>query len=183
MAQWFEQRLVKVCHQPALISFTFDDFPRSALLSGGEVLRRFGFVGTYYASLGLMGQPSPVGEIFQREDLAQLVAQGHELACHTFDHCHAWNTPPDKFEASVVRNRQAVAELLPDVKLMSHSYPISYPNPQTKRRMMKYYESARGGGQTFNTGSADLNYLKAFFIEQSRDNYMNRAAGCVKVCC
>ena len=34
-----------------------------------------------------------------------------------------------------------------------------------------YYECAGGGGQTFNAGIVDLNYLKAFFIEQSRDNF------------
>ena len=28
----------------------------------------------------------------------------------------------------------------------------------------------RGGGQTFNHGAVDLNYLSAFFLEQSRDN-------------
>ena len=37
--------------------------------------------------------------------------------------------------------------------------------------MEKYFSCARGGGQTFNTGIVDLNYLKAFFIEQSRDNF------------
>ena len=37
--------------------------------------------------------------------------------------------------------------------------------------MAKYFSCARGGGQTFNAGIVDLNYLKAFFIEQSRDNF------------
>jgi hypothetical protein len=37
-----------------LISFTFDDFPRSAFVEAGSILTRYGAVGTYYASLGLM---------------------------------------------------------------------------------------------------------------------------------
>ena len=55
------------------ISFTFDDFPRSALANGGAILRQHGFNGTYYASFGLMGQQNSTGEIFQRADLQELI--------------------------------------------------------------------------------------------------------------
>jgi peptidoglycan/xylan/chitin deacetylase (PgdA/CDA1 family) len=154
-----------------VISFTFDDFPRSALINGGTILRERGLVGTYYASFGLMGQKAPIGEIFVREDLDELIRQEHELACHTYDHCDSWDTAPLEFEASILRNQRAVAEQLPGTKFRSLSYPISWPRPQTKCRVASYYECARGGGQTFNAGTIDLNYLKAFFIEQSRDNF------------
>jgi len=154
-----------------VISFTFDDFPRSALTNGGAILRERGFAGTYYASLGLMGKTAPTGEMFEPEDLDQLIKQGHELACHTFDHCDSWETSPAEFETSILRNRKAVAEQLPGVTLGSLSYPINWPRPQTKRAVARYFECARGGGQTFNDGIVDLNYLKAFFIEQSRDGF------------
>ena len=90
-----------------VISFTFDDFPRSALLNGGRILHDRGLAGTYYASLGLMGRTAPTGEIFKREDLEELIRQGHELGCHTFDHCDSWETAPAEFEASILRNRDA----------------------------------------------------------------------------
>ena len=154
-----------------VISFTFDDFPRSALLTGGTILHERGFAGTYYASFGLMGSRGPTGEIFVREDLDELVQRKHELACHTFDHCDSWGTASNEFEASILRNQRAVAERLPGTKLNSLSYPISWPRPETKRRVATYYECARGSGQTFNAGTEDLNYLKAFFIEQSRGNF------------
>jgi peptidoglycan/xylan/chitin deacetylase (PgdA/CDA1 family) len=154
-----------------VVSFTFDDFPRSALLNAGAILRERGFAGTYYASFGLMGKQAPTGEIFELADLDELVRQEHELACHTFDHYDSWETDPAEFEASIQRNQQAMAELWPGMKLKSHSYPISWPRPETKQRVSCYYECARGAGQTFNAGIIDLNYLKAFFIEQSRDNF------------
>lgn len=154
-----------------VISFTFDDFPRSALLNAGAILRERGFAGTYYASFGLMGRTASTGEIFVQEDLDELIQQEHELACHTYDHYDSWDTAPLEFEASILRNRKAVAQQLPGVTLGSLSYPISYPRPRTKRCTEKYFSCARGGGQTFNAGAVDLNYLKAFFIEQSRDNF------------
>src|SRR5215472_14050839 len=105
MAQWFGRRPCRMQLQSPVISFTFDDFPRSALINGGAILRERGFAGTYYASFGLMGKEALVGGIFTREDLDELLRQGHELACHTFDHCDSWATNPNEFEASIVRNR------------------------------------------------------------------------------
>jgi peptidoglycan/xylan/chitin deacetylase (PgdA/CDA1 family) len=154
-----------------VISFTFDDFPRSALLNAGAILRERRLAGTYYASFGLMGKKAPTGEIFTREDLDELIQQEHELACHTYDHYDSWDTAPLEFEASILRNQRAISERLPGTKFRCLSYPISWPRPETKRRVASYYECARGGGQTFNAGTMDLNYLKAFFLEQSRDNF------------
>ncbi len=170
-ARWFGRRLCRMQLQSPIISFTFDDFPRSALLTGGAILQKHRAVGTYYTSLGLMDKMTSTGQIFAREDLDELTRNQHEIACHTFDHLDSWETEPADFEASVRRNQQRVAELLPSTRFSSLSYPLSWPRPQTKRRIARHYECARGGGQTFNSGTADLNYLKAFFIEQSRENF------------
>ncbi len=166
----FRQPVTLSLSQP-IVSFTFDDFPRSALTEGGALLCSYGYLGTYYASFGLMAKVAPTGRIFGIEDLPELVRQGHELGCHTYDHCHSWDTAPSEFEASILRNQLAAAKLVPHMKLRSFSYPISGPRPQTKRRAARYYSSARGGGQTFNIGKTDLNLLAAFFIEQSRQDF------------
>ena len=170
-ARWFGRRPYRIEVESPVISFTFDDFPRSAFTNGGAILSQYGFSGTYYASFGLMGQQRSTGEMFRREDLQELISQGHELACHTFDHCDSWETTPADFEASILKNRRAAAQLVPTVSLKSFSYPITWPRPATKRRIASLFQCARGGGQTFNVGMVDLNYLKAFFIEQSRDDF------------
>lgn len=149
-----------------LVSFTFDDFPRSALHTGGAILKSLGVAGTYYASFGLMGKQTPTGTIFEPEDLPELVVQGHELGCHTFHHCDSWETPPATFEASVIENRRALERLLPGAVFKSFSYPITCPRPGTKRRMGHHFACSRGGGQTSNLGVADLNHLSAYFLEK-----------------
>lgn len=156
--------------QKPLISFTFDDFPRSALEVGGRILNRFGLAGTYYASLGLAGQQSVSGQLFSLGDLPRLIEQGHELGCHTFSHCESWETNGRVFEDSVIKNRTALSTLLPGTEFKSFSYPISMPRPGSKGRIAPYFLSCRGGGQTFNAGTTDLNQLSAFFIEKSRDD-------------
>jgi peptidoglycan/xylan/chitin deacetylase (PgdA/CDA1 family) len=157
-------------NQQPLISFTFDDFPRSALFTGGSVLEKYGAVGTYYTSLGLMGRTAPTGEMFRQEDLEPLLQRGHELGCHTFSHCHAYDTPAPEFERSILENRRTLRALVPEADFRTLSYPISGPRPNTKRRTAKYFAACRGGGQVYNSGTIDLNNLQAFFLEQSRDN-------------
>jgi len=150
------------------ISFTFDDFPRSALLTGGAILKHFGVTGTYYASFGLMGKNGPPGTMFSAEDARAVLDLGHELGSHTFDHYNAWETETHAFEGSIVRNRQALSRLVPGASFRTFSYPISEPRARTKRRIARHFVCSRGGGQTLNAGITDLNCLRAFFIEQGR---------------
>jgi peptidoglycan/xylan/chitin deacetylase (PgdA/CDA1 family) len=153
-----------------LVSFTFDDFPASALQTGGAILKHFGIAGTYYTSLGLSGKDAPSGRIFAEGDLAAVVEQGHELGCHTFSHCHSWQTATKTFVESVNENRAALGRLLPGAEFRSLSYPISPPRPLTKARMATHFPCCRGGGQTLNAGRVDLNQLSAYFLEKSRDS-------------
>ncbi len=166
----FSKRPVDIRTDVAHISFTFDDFPRSALHVGGKILMEFGLNGTYYAAMGLMDSAGPTGDLFTVKDLEVLIHQGHELGCHTHSHCDSWDTTPDVFEKAIVENRTALKRLLPAAVFQSCSYPLSNPRPGTKRRAEKYFACCRGGGQTFNTGTADLNMLKAFFIEKKRND-------------
>lgn len=163
------RRPFRISSDAPVISFTFDDFPRSALHTGGAILQRHGLAGTYYGAFGLMGTSIATGDIFVREDLASLFAQGHELGCHTFSHCDAWRTETASFARSLEENRRSLAALVPGYEFKSFSYPISPPRGATKRLAGTLFETCRGGGQMVNHGIVDLNYLASFFLEKSRD--------------
>ncbi len=169
-ARLFFRRPVAIKADAPLISFTFDDFPRSALQTGGAILKHFALGGTYYVSLGLMGKSASTGTMFIPEDLNALLEQGHELGCHTFAHCHSWETEPHAFEKSIIENQRALEKLCPGFSFRTFSYPISPPRAWTKQKVAGYFACCRGGGQTCNVGTADLNYLAAYFLEKSRDN-------------
>lgn len=157
--------------QQPLISFTFDDFPRSALLVGGAILHHYGLAGTYYVSLGLAGKLTASGQMFDTGDLATLFEQGHELGCHTYAHCESWTTPTKIFADSIVQNRTVLNQLFPGAAFKTLSYPISEPRPLTKREIARHFLCCRGGGQSFNAGEIDLNQLSAYFLEKTRGDF------------
>jgi peptidoglycan/xylan/chitin deacetylase (PgdA/CDA1 family) len=75
-----------------LISFTFDDFPKTALFTAGVMLESLGMSATFYAAAGLMGSTTGVGAIFDEGGLRTLIEHGHQLASHTYSHISARNT-------------------------------------------------------------------------------------------
>jgi peptidoglycan/xylan/chitin deacetylase (PgdA/CDA1 family) len=162
-------RLVKLRSQFPIVSFTFDDFPRTAASAGGMILEQNMMRGTFYVSLGLMNREIPAGPAFSEEDLNRIVEKGHELGCHTFSHCHAWETTPSAFENSIIENKHALSKMLPGIAFRSFSYPIATPRPQTKERVAKHYSCARGGGEKINLHTVDANNLAACFLEKHRD--------------
>ena len=165
-AKYFSRRMITMRNESPLISFTFDDFPESSLRVGGAILKGHGLAGTYYASLGLMGQMTPTGLIFSPGDLKALLDDGHELGCHTFAHCDSWETTPSAFERSVEENQTALSRLHSGARFATLSYPITCPRPETKLRLSRRFECCRFGGQTFNVGSLDLNLVAAHFLEK-----------------
>jgi len=159
------KRMAAIRTSYPIISFSFDDAPRSAFNTGGSILITHGARATYYVSLGLLGADSAGGAIASLGDLQSALAKGHELGCHTYDHRDAWHTPAGEFEQSILKNRRVLADILPGTTFATHAYPISNPRPGTKGKVEKFFDCCRGGGQTFNAGVMDLNLVKAYFLD------------------
>ena len=77
----------------SFVSFTFDEFPSSAVNSGGKIIAEIGTAATFYATSG----PS-ADERYSKYDLDTLLAEGHELGCHTDSHLRVGRVPGRTFE-------------------------------------------------------------------------------------
>ena len=149
----------------SFISFTFDDFPKTAYINGGKILKDHGLVGTYYVSLGLMGEKTDTGEIADVETLEKVLYEGHELGCHTYSHLDPRDTDPIRFETSIRQNLNALSAILPDFEFKTFAYPYGNVTPKAKRIAKKYFSCCRGGKQDINKNRIDLNLLNAYFID------------------
>jgi len=143
-----------------IISFTFDDFPRSAWTVGGRILRDNGILGTYYASLGLIGSTSRLGELLTLPDVQELLETGHELACHTYSHADCRGAPFSVYLDDVNRNQRELENLFPNRHFQNHAFPSGRVSLTAKRKLGRYFRSLRGVYGGINAGSIDLNLLR-----------------------
>jgi peptidoglycan/xylan/chitin deacetylase (PgdA/CDA1 family) len=154
------RRTVSLKTQNPVVSFCFDDFPRTAYSSGGTILRSFRARGTYYAALGLMGTSNELGDLLTWEDIESLLSDGHELGSHTFSHCSGRNVSPDVFERDALLGREVIQRIT-GCDAGSFAYPYGHVVVQLKKRLGAQMDSCRSIYGGLNGPSADLNLLRA----------------------
>jgi peptidoglycan/xylan/chitin deacetylase (PgdA/CDA1 family) len=149
-----------------VVSFTFDDFPRSALTEGGRILREHGWAGAYFAAGGFCGRTVDGLDYFDRDDLVQAVEEGHEVGCHTFGHLRLPETGRQAIEADLERNAAFLAEALPGQRLSSFAYPYGDLDLARKALLARRFPVCRGIWPGINAGRMDFAQLKAVPLER-----------------
>lgn len=148
------------CDRP-LITFTFDDFPRTALTAGGAILQDSGVRGTYYAAPGLIDTQNHLGEHFRQDDLRNLLAAGHELATHTYSHVSARKLGFDSYVQEVEKGYQTLAGIPGLDVTRQFSYPFGDITLRVKKALGPKMQSCRGVYPGLNGLRVDLNLLRA----------------------
>ena len=144
-----------------IVTFTFDDFPRTALTVGGSIIEEFGGRATYYVSMGLMGRNNNLGEQFRSADLTFLIEHGHELGSHTFGHISARKTPVETFIGDVAHCEKAIRKCISLSPSGSFAYPYGEVTLAAKKLLGPVMKSCRGTFGGFNGPDVDLNLLRA----------------------
>lgn len=150
-----------------VVSFSFDDVPRSALTTGGDILRRHGFAGTYFVAGMFAGTVQDGLRYFEAADLRVAVAGGHEIGCHTFDHLRLPDVPRTQIEQSLQRNASFVRDVLGDYGLGSFAYPFGAVSLSRKRLLGQTFPVCRGTWLGVNHGRIDFAQLRAVPLESN----------------
>lgn len=144
-----------------VVTFTFDDFPRTAYTVGGTILKEFGARGTFYAALGLVNSTNLSGEHFRIDDLYSLVGDGHELGSHTLHHLSSHNLSAPGFLQEVREGRSALQQVLGVAVSNNFAYPYGAVTLRTKRDVGREMLSCRGNYRGVNGPLVDLSLLRA----------------------
>lgn len=155
------RRTVSLGDRGPYVSFTFDDFPRSAVTAGAVILEDFGARATYYAAMGLMNTENSLGEQFHCSDIQALLERGHEVALHGYDHLSARRTPVEAFIHDISHCEQAIHACAPAGVSQNFAYPYGEASFSAKRRVGPRMSSSRGTIPGFNGPEIDLNLLHA----------------------
>ena len=161
LAEHFAHKRAWRASPMAMISFTFDDFPRSALTVGGRMLTDHGWRGTYYGAMGLMGRTTSAGPMFTRADLDDLLRVGHELACHTLGHTSCLSVSTSKFVDGCAGNRRKADTMLNGYQLRNFSFPHGHVSLAAKDLLRSAYDTCRSIESGINSDPVDLGFLRA----------------------
>jgi peptidoglycan/xylan/chitin deacetylase (PgdA/CDA1 family) len=143
-----------------IVSFTFDDFPRTAALVGANILERFGARGTYYLAPDLMNTSNELGDLFVEDDIHSLLQRGHEIGSHTLHHTSCRSVRLSDFAADVQAGIKAV-EQFTGCSAANFAYPFGHASLATKKRLQGCLGSARSILPGLNGPDVDLNLLRA----------------------
>lgn len=146
--------------QAPLVSFTFDDFPKSAATTGAALLEAQGWAATYFAAGGFEGTTTHHGAMYDADDLTRLRAAGHEIACHTYSHVDAASSGPEAFLQDVQRNQDYFQNRGLD-RAQTFAFPYGEATPAAKRALSSCYGALRGVRPGINRGRTDRALLNA----------------------
>lgn len=144
-----------------VISFTFDDFPKSALTAGGSILERHGARGTYYVASKLAKTEGAVGRSFDVEDIVIAHGNGHEIGCHTYTHLNCAEAKEASLQEEVRANAAALAATIKEFSPRNFAYPFGAVSPLAAQVLNPHFSSCRGIRPGINEGRLNLSELLA----------------------
>ena len=159
-----------------IVSFTFDDFPLSAAVTGAPLLEKHKVRGTFYAATGLMGLPHDLWEMTPLSALQTLEAAGHDIGLHTHSHDVAWRYGAKAFEDDLARNEKAIGAAIGSYRPESFAYPYGIGHVGHKRVLAKSLRAARSVHPGINAGFIDLHFLRAYELVDSAVSFERAAA-------
>jgi peptidoglycan/xylan/chitin deacetylase (PgdA/CDA1 family) len=153
-----------------MVSFTFDDVPKSAATVGAPILEEYNARGTFYVSGALVDQWCGHWIGASADDIVGLHRRGHEIACHTFSHIRATDLDAGAMAAETENNRRYLLALDSSIRTENFAYPYGLGSVSRKGQLRKIFHSSRGVLPGVNSGIADLQFLRATpLIEQHID--------------
>jgi peptidoglycan/xylan/chitin deacetylase (PgdA/CDA1 family) len=150
------------------LSISFDDIPRSAWTEGGAILGRHGLRGTYYLCGSLCGKVSEGREQFRQGDVADILAQGHEIGSHFYHHLSALALGPGQVAREIALNDAFLSDLAgPGFRARSIAYPYGEVSLGAKWLCSRRFQTARGARLGMNTGGADRDHLSVLALDNA----------------
>ncbi len=151
-------------HKP-LVSFTFDDFPKSAITNGARILEKEGWGGTFYTAAGLANTTNHHGPHYSPQDLQELERHGHEIAGHTHSHADLTQMSVSQALQEIDDNRSALKKMGVKGEIANFAYPYGEVSGKLKQALASKFASMRGIQDGAHYGHADLNELKSQAID------------------
>ncbi|MEP3890433.1 MAG: polysaccharide deacetylase family protein [Hellea sp.] len=154
------RRVLKPKLARPIVSFSFDDCPKSVIENAIKPLAQENWRSTVYIAMGLCGTTNHLGLHMSAADVKALHEDGHEIADHTYDHIDATAHSTAAFMANIDRNQSAINALgLPASQ--TFAYPYGQVTAPLKTALEAKFKGARGIRSRESGEDIDLNQIRA----------------------
>jgi peptidoglycan/xylan/chitin deacetylase (PgdA/CDA1 family) len=164
-------KTIRMRNQRPIISFTFDDFPHSAVINGANILERCGAHGTFYVAGSYCGRVVDGVAQYCAEDIQTLSGAGHEIGCHTFHHRRVSALTTSVLIDETKLNAAFIAQLLPGVVMRTFAYPYGDVSFGATLELQRIFVGCRSSQFGINKGTADLGRLRAIRLYNRTINF------------
>jgi peptidoglycan/xylan/chitin deacetylase (PgdA/CDA1 family) len=149
-------------NETPMVSFTFDDIPKSAATAGAGILQDHDARGTFYVSGSMVGTTSSSHwAAADAPDIVALHRGGHEIGCHTFSHRRTCDLDAASLTAEIERNRRYLRSVDASIKIENFAYPFGYGSFGRKPQLNAAFRSCRSIVPGVNIGTVDPQFLRA----------------------
>ena len=153
-----------------MVSFTFDDAPKSAATTGASMLEAFGTYGTFYIAGSLVGTRSDEWTLLDSNDVLALHRRGHEIGCHTYSHIRTLELDETAMAGEIAQNHDFLRNIDPSIAPANFAYPYGWGSYSRKGQLGTAFRSSRSIVPGINTGVVDLQFLRAVPLIEHKIN-------------
>lgn len=165
------RELITIDDNRKIVSFTFDDVPKSAFDNAVPILNKYNLRGTFYIALSFLKGMQENDDLYSKAELQECLRNGNELASHSYSHFHFYNTYSSKFISNdLKKNHLEFEKLNLDISLENFSYPYGELTRLAKKNISRLYTTCRGLDHGINVGRVDLNSLKAIQLYECKNS-------------
>lgn len=145
--------------QKSIISFSFDDCPKSAIETALPIMEAEDWRATIYVACGLCEIENHLGKHMSLSDVVDVHDRGHEIADHTYSHVSPEDVSLRDYLEDIEKNQSALKALgLPESR--HFAFPYGHVSPSLKKALSKKFLTLRGV-MSPKIPQQDANLLKA----------------------
>ena len=162
------RRTIPIKLDRPIVSFTFDDCPKSVVDEALPALERENWQASLYISMGLCGTTNHLGLHMSESDVLAAYGSGHEIGDHTYDHVDATTVSLESFEENINKNQAHLKALgLPESE--TFAYPYGQVNLHSKKLIEQKFKGGRGIMSRIHSSSVDLNQINSNRLYAGQD--------------
>ena len=162
------RRNIPVKLDKPIVSFTFDDCPKSVVDNALPALERENWQASLYISMGLCGTTNHLGLHMSESDVKAVYKSGYEIGDHTYSHIDATANSLENFEQNIDKNQARLKDLgLPPSE--TFAYPYGQVSLASKKMISQKFKGARGITSHIHSSSVDLNQINSNRLYAGQD--------------